>query len=179
MLRGSSHYAAQVERQLPKLLSRGEGRNPLKYIMSVLLSDFEYFIEKSSVSQLEFGFPFSVCPNSCREVELLAPKVPISCHVGILKAFHFWSLATSMKAKRSYSHSPSIKLLDFIYPSTVGSVETSSISHVVITFYYRILNLGQSGRTKPIKCLEALHIMLPKSKGHHTNFSREEKEEVH
>ena len=43
---GLSHYAAQVERLLPKLLSRGEGRSPLKYIMSVLLFDFEYFIEK-------------------------------------------------------------------------------------------------------------------------------------
>ena len=44
-LRGSSLYA-QVERSLPKLLLRGEGKSPLKYIMSVLLLDFEYFIEK-------------------------------------------------------------------------------------------------------------------------------------
>ena len=44
--KGSSHYAAQVERSLPKLLSRDEGRSPLKYIMSVLFLDFEYFIKK-------------------------------------------------------------------------------------------------------------------------------------
>ena len=44
-LRGSSHYATQAEGSLSKL-SKGEGRSPLKYIMSVLLPDFEYFIEK-------------------------------------------------------------------------------------------------------------------------------------
>ena len=41
---GSSHLAGQVQRSNPKLLSRGEGRSPLKYI--IFLSDFEYFIEK-------------------------------------------------------------------------------------------------------------------------------------
>ena len=46
LLRGSSHYVGQVERSLPKLLSRGEGRSPLKYIINVLLSNFEYLIEK-------------------------------------------------------------------------------------------------------------------------------------
>ena len=46
VIRGSSHYAAQVKRSLPKLLSRGEGRSLLKYIMSVILSDYEYCIEK-------------------------------------------------------------------------------------------------------------------------------------
>ena len=46
-VRGSLHYAAQVERLLPKLLSRGEGRSPFKYIMSVCLLNFEYFIEKN------------------------------------------------------------------------------------------------------------------------------------
>ena len=75
-VKGSSHYAGQVERLLSKLFSRGEGRNPLKYIMSVLLLIFEYFIEKSFTSQLEFGFPFLEDPNSCQEAKLLAPKVP-------------------------------------------------------------------------------------------------------
>ena len=43
---GFSYYAAKVERLLSKLLSRGEGRSALKYIMNALLSDFEYLIEK-------------------------------------------------------------------------------------------------------------------------------------
>ena len=45
MLRASSDLAGQAERPNPKL-SKGEDRSPLKYIISVLLSDFEYFIEK-------------------------------------------------------------------------------------------------------------------------------------
>ena len=49
-LRGSSHYAGRVQSFLPRLLSRGEGRSPLEYIMSVFLLDFEYFFEKM------FGF---------------------------------------------------------------------------------------------------------------------------
>ena len=46
IFKGSSHYATQVERPLCKFLLRSKGRSPLKYIMSVLLLDFEYFIEK-------------------------------------------------------------------------------------------------------------------------------------
>ena len=38
-----SHLAGQTPN--PKLLSRGEDRSSLKYIISVLLSDSEYFIE--------------------------------------------------------------------------------------------------------------------------------------
>ena len=45
-IRGSSYYVAQIERPLLKHLLRGEGRSLLKYIMTVLLLDFEYFIEK-------------------------------------------------------------------------------------------------------------------------------------
>ena len=56
-----------LHRPSPKILSRGEERSSLKYIMSVLLSDFEYFVEKSLASRLEFGFPFSSCPNSWRQ----------------------------------------------------------------------------------------------------------------
>ena len=77
-LRGSSHLAGQVKSLNPKLLSTGEGRSPLKYITSVFLLDFEYFIKKNLASQLEFGFPFSENPNSCQEVKLLALKVPKS-----------------------------------------------------------------------------------------------------
>ena len=42
----SSHLVGQAERPNLKFLSRGEVRDPLKYIISVLLSDSEYFIEK-------------------------------------------------------------------------------------------------------------------------------------
>ena len=77
-LRASSDLANQAERSNPKLLSRGEDRSLLKYIISVLLLDSEYFIEKSLTSRLEFGFPLLEDPNSCREVELLVLKVPKS-----------------------------------------------------------------------------------------------------
>ena len=42
----SSHLASRTERPNPKLLSRGEDRSSLKYIINVLLSDSEYFIDK-------------------------------------------------------------------------------------------------------------------------------------
>ena len=45
-LKASSDLAGQAERPNPKLLSKGEDRSPLKYIISVLLSNFKYFIEK-------------------------------------------------------------------------------------------------------------------------------------
>ena len=41
-----SHLAGQAERPNPKLLSRGEDRSSLKYIINVLLSDCKYFIEE-------------------------------------------------------------------------------------------------------------------------------------
>ena len=44
--RGSSQFAGQVQRSNPKLLSRGEGRSLLKYDINVLLSIFEYLIDK-------------------------------------------------------------------------------------------------------------------------------------
>ena len=45
-LRASSHMAGQVERPNPKLLSRGEDRSSLKYIIDAFLSNSKYFIEK-------------------------------------------------------------------------------------------------------------------------------------
>ena len=45
-LRASSHLAGRTERPNPKLLSRGEERSSLNYIISVLLSNSQYFIEK-------------------------------------------------------------------------------------------------------------------------------------
>ena len=46
LFRASLHFAGQAKRPNPKLLSRGEDRSPLKYIISVILSDSKYFIEK-------------------------------------------------------------------------------------------------------------------------------------
>ena len=54
-LRASSDLAGQAERPNPKRLSKGEDRSPLKYIISVLLSNSEYFIEK------KFGLSTRVC----------------------------------------------------------------------------------------------------------------------
>ena len=76
--KGSSHYAIQAKRPLSKLLSRGEGRSSLKYIMSVLLSNFEYFIKRKFGLLTRVWISFLVCPNPCQEYKLLAPKVPKS-----------------------------------------------------------------------------------------------------
>ena len=86
----------------PKLLSRGEDRSPLKYIISVLLSDSKYFIEK------KFGLSTRVWISILGGPKLLlrgqtlgAKSAKKCCHVGILEAFHLWSLAISVKAQRS------------------------------------------------------------------------------
>ena len=117
-LRGSSHYAAQVERSLPKLLLRGEGRSPLKYIMSVLLSNFEYFIEN------KFHLSTKVWISILDGLKLLPKGQTLDiksakkyCHVCTLETFHLWGLATSVKAQRSTSCFSPIKLLDFLHLS--------------------------------------------------------------
>ena len=96
--------AGQVERQNPKLLSRGEDGSPLKYIISVILSDSKYFIE------INFGLSTRVWisvlggPKLLSRGQTLGAKSVKKCyHVGTLEAFHLWSLATSVKAQRSIS----------------------------------------------------------------------------
>ena len=131
-IRGSSHYASQVKRSLPKLLLRVEGRSPLKFIMSVLLLDFEYFMEN------KFHFLTRVWVSILRESKFLprgqnldAKSAKKCCHVGTLEAFHLWSLATSVKAHRSTSCSPPIKLLDFLHLLTDWpSVKTPLVQEV-------------------------------------------------
>ena len=66
--------------------------------MSVLLSDFEYFIEK------KFGFLTRVWVSIFGEPKLLprgqtlGAKSAKKCnHVGTLEVFHLWSLATTLK----------------------------------------------------------------------------------
>ena len=70
----SSHLASQAERPNPKLLSKGEDRSPLKYIINVLLLDSEYFIEKRFGFLARVWIFFLEDQNSCREVKPLAPK---------------------------------------------------------------------------------------------------------
>ena len=84
-IRASSHLAGQAERPNSKLLSKGEDRSPLKYIISVLLSDFEYFIEK------KFGLSTRVWVSILEGPKLLlrdqtlgAKSAKKCCHVGTL-----------------------------------------------------------------------------------------------
>ena len=99
LYRASTHLAGQTERLNPKLLSRGEDKSPLKYIISVFLSDFEYFIKK------KFGLLTRVWISILGRPKLLsrgqtlgAKSAKKCCHVDTLEAFHLWSLATSVKA---------------------------------------------------------------------------------
>ena len=96
--------AGQVEKLNPKLLSRGEDRSPLKYIINVLMSDSEYFIEK------KFGLSTRVWVSDLGGPKLLSrgqsfgiKSVKKCHHIGTLEAFHLWSLATSVKAHMSIS----------------------------------------------------------------------------
>ena len=49
ILMASSHLASLAKRPNPKLLSRGEDKSPLKYIITIFLSNSQYFIEKKFV----------------------------------------------------------------------------------------------------------------------------------
>ena len=100
----SSHLASQVERPNPKLLSRGEDRSPLKYIISVLLLDSEYFIEKRFGLSTRVWISVLEGPKILLKGQTLGTKsVKKYCHVGTLEAFHLWNLATIVKAQRSTS----------------------------------------------------------------------------
>ena len=110
-----------MKRPLPKsshFWARGEGRSSLKYMKSVFLLDFEYFIFLkiwSHNKSLDFHSwcvqTLAESPNSWRQKY---------CHVGTLEAFYLWTLGISVKAERLDSHSPPIKLLDFFHLSTNG-----------------------------------------------------------
>ena len=120
-LRGSSHYVAQVERLSSKILSRGEERSPLKYIISVLLSNFEYFIEKKCGLWTRVWISIFIMPKFLPRVQTLGAKTTKKCcHVGTLEAFHLWTLENSMKAERLESYYRPIKLLHFLHLSLNG-----------------------------------------------------------
>ena len=101
MIRASSHLVSQAERPNSKLLSKGEDRSSLKYIISVLLLDSKYFIEK------KFGLSTRVWVSVLGGPKLLSRGQTLGAksakkyyHVGTLEAFHLWNLATSVKDQR-------------------------------------------------------------------------------
>ena len=89
--------AGQVKRLNPKFLSRGEERSPLKYIISVLLSDSEYFIEKKFGLSTRFWISVLEGSKLLSRGQTLGAKSAKKCYyVGTLEAFHLWSLATTL-----------------------------------------------------------------------------------
>ena len=115
IIRASTHLASHIERSNSKLLSRGKDRSSLKYIINVLLSNFEYSIRK------KFGLLTKVWVSVLGGPKLLsrgqtldAKSAKKCCHVGTLEAFHLWSLATCVKAQLG---SPPITLLNSLHLS--------------------------------------------------------------
>ena len=117
-LRASSHLAGRTERSNPKLLSRGEDRSSLKYIISVLLSNSEYFIEKKfDLSTRVWISVFDAPKLFSRGQTLGAKSAKKCCNVGTLEAFHLWSSATSVKAQRSTSRLSTNHIARFLHLS--------------------------------------------------------------
>ena len=106
----SSHLA---ERPNPKLLSKGEDKSSLKYIINVLLSDSEYFIEKKFDLSTRVWVSVFDAPKLFSRGQTLGAKSAKKCyHVGTLETFHLWSLTLVWRPKgRPLSSSP-ITLLD-------------------------------------------------------------------
>ena len=83
---------------MPKLLSRVEGRSPLKYIMSVFLSKFEYFTKKNSSLSTRVWVSILGVPKLLPRGQILGTNSATKCyHVGTLEAVHFCTLATILK----------------------------------------------------------------------------------
>ena len=118
IFRASSHLAGRTERPNPKLLSRGEDRSSLKYIINVLLLDSEYFIEKKFDLSTRVWVSIFDAPKLFSRGQTLGAKSAQKCyHVGILEAFYFWSLATSVKAQRSTSQISTNHIVGFLHLS--------------------------------------------------------------
>ena len=84
--------------------------------MSVLLSDFEYFIQKKFGLLIEVWVSILGVSKLLLRVQTLSTKrVKKYCHVGTLEVFHLWTLDTSVKAKRPNSHSLPIKMLEILH----------------------------------------------------------------
>ena len=109
--------AGQVKRPNPKLLSRDEDKNSLKYIINVFLLDFEYFIEK------KFGLLTRVWVSILGGPKLLsrgqtfgAKSIKKCYYVVTLEAFHLCSLAISVKAQRSTFQLSTNHIVEFPSP---------------------------------------------------------------
>ena len=117
-LPASSHLVGRTERPNPKLHSKGEDRSSLKYIISVLLSDSKYFIEKKfDLSTRVWVSVFDAPKLFSRGQTLGAKSAKKCCHVGTLEAFHLWSLATIVKAQRSTSRLSTNHVAEFLHLS--------------------------------------------------------------
>ena len=118
IMRASSHLASRIERPNPKLLSRGEDKSSLKYIINVFLSNFEYFIEKKFDLSTRVWVSVFDAPKLFSRGQNLGAKSTKKCyHVGTLEAFHLWSLATSVKAQRSTSRHSTNHIARFLHLS--------------------------------------------------------------
>ena len=84
-----SHLAGRIERPNPKLLSRGEDRSSLKYIITVFLSDSKYFIEKMFGLSTRVWVPvFNASKFFSKGQTLHTKSAKKCCHVGTLEVFH-------------------------------------------------------------------------------------------
>ena len=84
IFRASSDLAGQAERSNPKLFSRGEDRSPLKYIVSVLLLDSEYFIEKKFDLSTRVWVSVPGGKLLSRDRTLGVKSAKKCCHIGTL-----------------------------------------------------------------------------------------------
>ena len=117
-IRASSHLADRTERPNPKHFSKGEDRSSLKYIISVLLSDSEYFIEKKFDLLIRVWISIFEAPKLFLRGQIFGAKsAKKSCHVGTLEAFHLWNLATNVKAQRSTSQLSTNHIAGFLHLS--------------------------------------------------------------
>ena len=84
--------------------------------MSVLLSDFNYFIEKKfHLSIRVWIFILSRAKFLLRDQILGAKSAKKKLPCRYLETLHLWSLAIGVKAQRLTSRSPPIKLLNFLH----------------------------------------------------------------
>ena len=166
LVRASSHLAGRTKRPNPKLLSRGEDRSSLKYIINVFLSDSEYFIEKNFDLSTRVWISIFDAPKLFSRGQTLGTKnAKKYCHVGTLEAFHLWSLATSVKAQRSTSWLSTNHIARFLHlsnrpakcedPLIFGHKKFNGLKHKVfenIHKKYDLINIHNLNEFQPNFC---------------------------
>ena len=89
-----SHLVSQAKRPNSKFISRGEDRSPLKYIINVLLLDFEYFIEKKFGLSTRVWISVRGGPKFILRGQILRAKSVRKCYHGKSKLWrHFGGLS--------------------------------------------------------------------------------------